>query len=77
MLLQGRPGYGDYNKAVFDAHNVARTNPKLYANLIQTQMQNFIYTSNGVPTNSIWVNPDFVPKSSKCSNSLMTIEGTK
>ena len=77
ITLRDNTGYKPYNKAVFDAHNKARANPSAYATLAEAQKTKFVYDSSGNPTNGIWMDADFVAKSTQCSFTLTTSEGVK
>ena len=75
FTLRGNSGYKDYNKAVYNAMNIARTDPKYYAKIIDKQRSKFIYDSSGNPLKQIWYDDTFVPKSTQCSNIVPNLDG--
>ena len=68
-------GYKEYNQAVYNAVNMARSTPSLYANLIEKQTQNFMPDLVGLPSNTLCLDRDYVSKSTTCSNKLDTMGG--
>ena len=77
LRVRDNTGYKDYNKAVFEAHNKARADPKYYAKLIDAQKSKFVYDSSGNPTSGICMDTSFVAKSTYCSFTYNTNEGVK